>query len=178
MKIKYLSLFSGIGSPEQALKNLGIEYELVGFSEIDKFAIRSYCAIHEVNENLNLGDIEKIDIENLPKDIDLITGGSPCQDYSVSGKNRGGDKGSGTRSSLMWNAVSIYEHCKPKYVIWENVKNVLSKKHKHNFDKYLDEMDRIGYNNFYKILNSKDYGVPQSRERVFVISIRKDLNIF
>ena len=173
--MKYLSLFSGIGSPEQALKNLGIEFELFGFSEIDKFAIKSYCAVHGVEESLNLGDITKINIEGLPKDIDLITHGSPCQDFSIAGKGKGADEGTGTRSSLMWNTVAICEHCKPKYVVWENVKNVLSKKHRHNFDKYLDEMDRIGYNNFYQILNAKDYGVPQNRERIFVISIRKDL---
>ena len=173
--MKYLSLFSGIGSPEQALKNLGIKFELVGFSEIDKFAIKSYCKVHDVDESLNLGDITKIDIESLPLDIDLITHGSPCQDFSVAGKGKGADKGTGTRSSLMWNTVAICEHCKPKYVIWENVKNVLSKKHRHNFDKYLDEMDRIGYNNFSQVLNAKDFGVPQNRERIFVVSIRKDL---
>lgn len=174
--MRYLSLFSGIGSPEQALKNLGIDFELVGFSEIDKYAIKSYCAIHGVSEELNLGDITKIDIENLPLNIDLVTHGSPCQDYSVAGANKGGDIGSGTRSSLMWNTVTICEHCKPKFVIWENVKNVLSKKHRHNFDKYLDEMNRIGYNNYFKILNAKDYGIPQNRERVFVVSIRKDID--
>ena len=173
--MKYLSLFSGIGSPEQALKNLGIKFELVGFSEIDKFAIKSYCKVHDVDESLNLGDITKIDIESLPLDIDLITHGSPCQDFSVAGKGKGADEGTGTRSSLMWNTVAICEHCKPKYVIWENVKNVLSKKHRHNFDKHLDEMDRIGYNNFYQVLNAKDFGVPQNRERIFVVSIRKDL---
>ena len=174
--MRYLSLFSGIGSPEQALKNLGIDFELVGFSEIDKYAIKSYCAIHGVSEELNLGDITKIDIESLPLNIDLVTHGSPCQDYSVAGANKGGDIGSGTRSSLMWNTVTICEHCKPKFVIWENVKNVLSKKHRHNFDKYLDEMDRIGYNNYFKILNAKNYGIPQNRERVFVVSIRKDID--
>ncbi|WP_253198349.1 DNA (cytosine-5-)-methyltransferase [Clostridium gasigenes] len=173
--MKYLSLFSGIGSPEQALKNRGIDFELFGFSEIDKYAIKSYCAVHGVDESLNLGDITKIDIEKLPLDIDLITHGSPCQDFSLGGKGNGGDLGSGTRSSLMWNTVAICDHCKPKYVIWENVKNVLSKKHIHNFDKYLEEMDRIGYKNYYKILNAKDFGVPQNRQRIFVISIRKDI---
>ncbi len=174
--MKYLSLFSGIGSPESALENLGIKFELFGFSEIDKYAVKSYCAVHGVDESLNLGDITKIDVESLPLDIDLITHGSPCQDFSVAGNGKGGDLGSGTRSSLMWNTVAICEHCQPKFVIWENVKNVLSKKHRHNFDKYLEEMDRIGYNNFYQILNAKDYGVPQNRERIFVVSIRKDLN--
>ena len=173
--LKYLSLFSGIGSPEQALKNLGVEFELLGFSEIDNYAIKSYCTVHGVDESLNLGDITKINIESLPLDIDLITHGSPCQDFSVAGNGKGGDEGSGTRSSLMWNTVAIVEHCQPKFVIWENVKNVLSKKHRHNFDKYLEEMDRIGYNNFYQVLNAKYYGVPQNRERIFAVSIRKDI---
>lgn len=174
--IKLLSLFSGIGAPEQALKNIGIDFDLVGFSEIDKFAIKSYCTVHGANENLNLGDITKIDIQSLPKDIDLITHGSPCQDFSIAGKQKGGDKGAETRSSLMWNTVDIVEHCKPKYVLWENVKNLLSKKHKHNFDAYIEIMDKLGYNNYYKVLNAKDYGIPQNRERIFTISIRKDID--
>ena len=171
MKLRVLSLFSGIGAFEMALRNIEIDYELVNFCENDKYAIKSYCAIHDVDENLNLGDITKISIENLPKDIDLITHGSPCQDFSVAGLQRGGDEGSKTRSSLMWNTVEIIKHCKPKYVIWENVKNVLSKKHKHNFDKYLKTLELLGYTNYWKVLNAKDYGVPQNRERVFVVSI-------
>ena len=171
MKLRVLSLFSGIGAFEMALRNIEIDYELVNFCENDKYAIKSYCAIHDVDKNLNLGDITKISIENLPKDIDLITHGSPCQDFSVAGLQRGGDEGSKTRSSLMWNTVEIIKHCKPKYVIWENVKNVLSKKHKHNFDKYLKTLELLGYTNYWKVLNAKDYGVPQNRERVFVVSI-------
>ena len=174
--VKLLSLFSGIGSPEQALKNIGIEYELVGFSEIDKFAIKSYCNVHNVSEDLNLGDITNIDISSLPTDIDLITHGSPCQDFSIAGHQKGGDKGTGTRSSLMWTTVDIVEHCKPKVVLWENVKNLLSKRHRHNFDGYLEVMEQLGYNNYYQVLNAKDYGIPQSRERVFTVSIRKDVD--
>ena len=112
-----------------------------------------------------------MNIKNLPKDIDLITHGSPCQDFSLAGLQHGGDEGSETRSSLMWNTVEIVKHCQPKYVIWENVKNVLSKKHKHNFDKYLKTLELLGYTNYWKVLNAKDYGVPQNRERVFVVSI-------
>lgn len=174
--LKYLSLFSGIGAPEKALKNLGIEYELIGFSEIDKYAIKSYCAIHNVSEELNLGDITKIDIKSLPKDIDFITHGSPCTDLSLAGKEAGADKGSGTRSSLMWNSVEIFKHCKPKIILWENVKNLLSKKHKHNFDAYIEDLNNLGYTSYYKVLNAKDYGIPQNRERVFTISIRNDIN--
>lgn len=177
--IKYLSLFSGIGAFEKALKNNSIDYELVGFSEIDKYATKSYCAVHGVDESLNLGDVSKIDLDKLKEigDIDLITHGSPCQDFSIAGRLAGGDKGSGTRSSLMWCTVDIVEAVKPKYVVWENVKNLLSAKNRHNFDGYLEIMDKLGYNSYYKILNAKNYGIPQNRERVFTISIRKDLGL-
>lgn len=170
-KIRYLSLFSGIGSPEMALRDLNIDYELVGFSEIDKNAIKSYCAVHGVDESLNIGDITKVNIDTLPNDIDLLTHGSPCQAFSSCGKQLGGDEGSGTTSSLMWNTVEIIRAKKPKIVIWENVKNVLSKKHKHNFEKYLKELDLLGYKSVYKVINSKDLGTPMNRERIFVISL-------
>lgn len=174
--IKMLSLFSGIGAFEKALTNIGINQELVGFSEIDKYAIKSYCAIHNVDSELNLGDITKIEVNKLPRFIDLITHGSPCQDFSIAGKQAGAEKGSGTRSSLMWNTIDIVEWCLPKYVVWENVKNILSKKHKHNFDSYIEIMDKLGYNSYYHVLNAKDYGVPQNRERVYTVSIRKDID--
>lgn len=148
----------------------------MGFSEIDKYAIKSYCAIHNVDSKLNLGDITKIEVNKLPRFIDLITHGSPCQDFSIAGKQAGAEKGSGTRSSLMWNTIDIVEWCLPKYVIWENVKNILSKKHKHNFDSYIEIMDKLGYNSYYQVLNAKDYEIPQNRERIYTISIRKDLD--
>lgn len=183
MKLKILSLFTGIGAFERALKNIGIECEVVGFSEIDKYAIKSYCAIHNEDERKNLGDITKIDAKLLKQvssaasiEIDIITHGSPCQDFSVAGKQAGAEKGSGTRSSLMWYTVDIVQQIKPKYVIWENVKNILSKKHKHNFNNYIEMMSQLGYNNYYQILNAKDYGIPQNRERVYTISIRKDID--
>jgi DNA (cytosine-5)-methyltransferase 1 len=102
--------------------------------------------------------------------------GSPCQDFSISGLNKGGDKDSGTRSSLMYETIRIVEKLKPKYVIWENVKNLLSKKHIHNFNAYLETLEQLGYTNYYQVLNAKDYGIPQNRERVFTISIRKDVD--
>ena len=167
--MKVVSLFSGIGAFEKALSNLNIEYDLINYCEIDKFASKSYSAIHGVDESLNLGDITQINIKELPKNIELLTHGSPCQDFSVAGKGLGAD--GGTRSSLMWNSVEIINHCKPKVVIWENVKNVISKKHKHNFDKYIDKMEKIGYTNYYQVMNAKNYGIPQNRERIFVISV-------
>lgn len=180
--MKVLSLFSGIGAFEKALTNLNINYELVGFSEIDKFAIRSYCEIHNIPEYKNLEDIEKLSKNNSilqeikSKEIDLITHGSPCQDFSIAGKQFGGDILSNTKSSLMWNTVDIIKVIKPKYVIWENVKNILSKKHRHNFDSYLEILEDLGYNNYYQVLNANDYGIPQNRERVYTISIRKDID--
>lgn len=151
------------------------KYELVNFCEIDKYAVKSYCVIHNESEEKNLGDITKVNIEKLPK-CDMITHGSPCQDFSIAGLQKGADEGTETRSSLIWNSVKIIEHCEPKFVIWENVKNVLSKKHIHNFQKYLLVMEKLNYVNYYQVLNAKDYGVPQNRERLFCISIRKDIN--
>lgn len=177
MELKMLSLFSGIGAFEKALENIGIKINLVNFCEIDKYASQAYCAIHNVDKKLNLNDVTEIKIDSLPTSgIDIITHGSPCQDFSMAGLQAGGDIGTGTRSSLMWNSVAIIKHVKPKFVVWENVKNVLSKKHKHNFEKYLKSLEDIGYNNYYQVLNAKDYGIPQNRERIFVISIRKDID--
>ena len=164
--LKVLELFGGIGACSKALERLGIEYEIADYVEIDKYAVKSFNAIHGTN-------FEPQDICNWNKDIevDLIMHGSPCQDFSLAGKQSGGDIGSGTRSSLMYETLRIVEKVRPKYVIWENVKNLLSKKHKHNFNAYLDAMKELGYTNYYQVLNAKDYGIPQNRERVFTISI-------
>lgn len=172
-KLKLLELFGGIGACSKALERLGIDYEIVDYVEIDKYAVKSYNAIHNTS-------FEPQDICNWNKniDVDLIMHGSPCQDFSVIGKNAGGDKNSGTRSSLMYETLRIVENLKPKYVIWENVKNLISKKHKHNFDNYINQMDLLGYNSYYQVLNAKDYEIPQNRERIFTISIRKDLKQF
>lgn len=152
-----------------------MNFNLINFCEFDKNAIKSYCAIHNEQENKNLGDITKIEIDKL-QECDIITHGSPCQDFSQGGLQKGGNEGSGTRSSLIWNSIKIIEQCKPKFVVWENVKNVLSKKHIHNFKKYLLQMENNGYINYYQVLNCIDYGIPQNRERVFVISIREDID--
>ena len=171
MKLQVLELFGGIGACSKALERLGIDYEIADYVEIDKYAVKSFNAIHGTN-------FEPQDICEWDKDIevDLIMHGSPCQDFSISGKQQGGDEGSGTRSSLMYETIRIVEKLNPKYVIWENVKNIISKKHKHNYDNYCNRMSELGYINYGQVLNAKDYGIPQNRERVFTISIRKDLN--
>lgn len=170
--IKILELFGGIGACSKALERLGIEYEIADYVEIDKYAVKSFNAIHNTN-------FEPQDITQYDKDIevDLIMHGSPCQDFSLAGLQAGGDKGSGTRSSLMYETIRIVQKLKPKYVVWENVKNLLSKKHRHNFDSYLEIMESLGYKNYYQVLNAKDYGIPQNRERVFTISIYQNPEI-
>lgn len=160
--VRVLELFAGIGACSKALSRLGIEHEIVDAVEIDKYAIQSFNAIHGTN-------FEPQDITQWDKDIkaDLIMHGSPCQDFSVAGLNKGGDKGSGTRSSLMYETLRIVEKIKPKYVIWENVKNLLSKKHRHNFDAYIEAMEKLGYHSSHQVLNAKDFGVPQNREGLY-----------
>ena len=176
--IKYLSLFSGIGAFESALTNLGVDYEVVNYCEIDKFASKSYSAIHGIPETKNLWDITKVNIFNLPTDIDLVTYGFPCQDISLAGHQKGlfNEDGSLTRSGLFFKALDVIEYCKPKVAIAENVKNLVGKKFKPQFDIVLDSLDKAGYNNYWKVLNAKDYGIPQNRERVFIVSIRKDID--
>jgi DNA (cytosine-5)-methyltransferase 1 len=169
MALKVIELFGGIGACSNALRRLNIPHEVVDYVEIDKYAVKSYNAIYGTN-------FEPQDIRKWDKDIeaDLIMHGSPCQDFSIAGKQAGGDEGSGTRSSLMYETLRIVSKVRPKYVIWENVKNLLSKKHIHNFNAYIQSMQGLGYNSYYKVLNAKDFGVPQNRERVITISIRND----
>ena len=169
--LKVLELFGGIGACTKALKRLNIPHKVVDYVEIDKYAVKSYNAINETN-------FEPQDITKWDKDIDvdLIMHGSPCQDFSIAGSQAGGDEGSGTRSSLMYETIRIVEKLNPKYVVWENVKNVLSKRHVHNFNQYIDYLTKLGYTSYFKVLNAKDYGIPQNRERVFIVSIRKDID--
>lgn len=172
MKMRIIELFGGIGACSKALNRIGQEVEIVDYVEIDKYAVASYNAINRTN--FGSQDIKEWDKDF--KDIDLIMHGSPCQDFSVAGKQAGGDIGSGTRSSLMYETIRIVGKIRPKYVIWENVKNLLSKKHKHNFDNYIQTMQNLGYRSYYKVLDAKDYGIPQHRERIFTVSIRNDID--
>ena len=174
--LNYLSLFSGIGAPEKALVNLGVPFHLVNYCEIDKYASKSYAAVHGVSEDLNLWDVTKITKDDIKERVDLVTHGSPCQSFSISGKQEGGDEGSGTRSSLMYETLRIVGFTNPKFILWENVKNVLSPRHIHNFENYRNRLDALGYNSYWKVLNAKDFGIPQNRERIFCISIRKDID--
>lgn len=179
-------------------------WELVNFCEFDKFAEQSYCAVHGTDKSLNLGDITKVD-ENSLQPFTAICGGSPCQDFSVAGKQAGsvwvcndcGEKynpltvhytkrhscpkcGSEnldkSRSSLLVEWLRVIRANKPKWGIYENVKNIVGKQFKPTFDLFIQELHEYGYNTYYKVLNAKDYGIPQNRERVYLIIIQKELD--
>lgn len=185
--------------------NLDKHWELVNFCEFDKYATKSYCAIHNVDESLNLGDITKVDETKL-KPFSMICGGSPCQDFSVAGKQKGSvwtckDCGheynpltvhwskrdkcpqcnssniEKTRSSLLVEYLRVIRANKPNFGIYENVKNIVGKQFRDTtFKLFEDELHEYGYNTYWKVLNAKNYGIPQNRERVYLIFIRKDLD--
>ena len=177
-KFKIISLFSGIGAFERALDKLNVDYEVVNYCEIDKYASKSYSLIHNVPESKNLGDISKVDFDSLPKDIDLVTYGFPCQDISMAGLQKGffDSEGNLTRSGLFFEALKVIKSTNTKFAIAENVKALTSKTFTNEFAIVLKSLEELGYNNYFQVLNAKDYGMPQNRERVFVVSIRKDID--
>ncbi|MEG2347257.1 MAG: DNA cytosine methyltransferase [Cetobacterium sp.] len=163
--LKVIELFAGVGSQTQALKNIGVEHEVIGIAEIDKYAISSYMQLH--GETHNFGDISKI--EKLPG-ADLWTYSFPCQDLSVIGDQAGIKIG--TRSGLLFEVERLLENSeRPKYLLMENVKNLVGKKNKPDFDRWCQKLEDLGYKNYWQVLNAKDYGVPQNRERIFMVSI-------
>lgn len=171
--LKVNELFTGIGAFRKALINLGIEHEIVGISEIDKYAIQSYTAMY--GDTRNYGDISKV---NKLDYADLWAYGFPCQDISLAGNKRGIVKGE-TRSGLLYEVERLLLKSKadnelPKYLMMENVKNLVGKQFKSNFDRWLLFLESLGYTNYWQVLNAKDYGIPQSRERIFCVSILGD----
>lgn len=173
--LQILELFGGIGSPRVALRNLGVDVKAIDYVEIDEKAVRSYNAMFKNDLPYKTQSVVNYNLKP-----DILIHGSPCQSFSIAGRQEGADEGSGTESSLMWETINIIKQMgawKPKIVIWENVKNVLSKHMKHNFNKYLDEMQKLGYANNYEVLNAMDFGLPQNRNRVFTIS-RLDGTLF
>lgn len=173
-----LSLFSGIGAFEKALEKIEEPFEVVRYCEIDKYASKAYSLIHNIDENMNLKDICSVETDDLPKDIDMITYGFPCQDISQCGKQKGftNKDGTLTRSGLFFEALRIIEDTRPKIAICENVKALVGKRFTIEFKIVLDSLRDAGYRNYWSVLNSKDYGIPQNRERVFIISIRDDID--
>lgn len=202
--MKLLSTFSGIGAYEKALKNIGVDFELVNYCEIDKYASKAYSLLYDESEWKNLGDITKVDPSKL-EDFDIFTWSSPCQDFSLSGNQNGSvwkcndcnfaynpltvhydkrDKcpncGSShlekTNSSLLIYGLNIMKAKKPKISVYENVPT-LTGKFQSTFNMFLKELDEYGYNTYYEVLNGRDYGVPQNRLRVFLVMIRKDIDL-
>lgn len=200
--LKVVSLFSGIGAFEKALQRLKIPFHIVRYCEIDKYASKAYTLIHNVSETINLGDIQHVDAKNIP-DFDLLTWGFPCTSVSIAGRQEGlkyrCEKCSHeftldrmkenqcpscgsyqiksiTQSGLYIEGLRILKEKKPMYSIIENVKALTYKSHKKTLQKILSDLDQAGYRNYYQVLNAKNYGVPQNRERIFIISIRKDID--
>lgn len=174
--LRLIELFAGIGSQTQALKNVGVPHTVLAISEIDKNAIKSYTALH--GETVNLGDIREI--RELPE-ADFWTYSFPCQDISVAGHGAGIKEG--TRSGLLLEVerllkIAAEKGTVPKYLLLENVKNLVSKKFKADFDSWLSFLSSLGYTNYWQVLNAKDYGIPQHRERVFCVSIRGEHTAF
>ncbi len=166
--IQILELFGGVGSPRAAFRNIGVPIKAIDYVEIDEKAVRSYNAIFKKDLRYKTQSVVGWNLKP-----DILIHGSPCQDFSIAGHQKGAGKGSKTRSSLMWETINIIQQMgiwKPKIVIWENVKNVLSKYMRHNFNRYLEEMQSMGYTSDFEILNAMDFGLPQSRERVFTVS--------
>ena len=171
MALRVLELFGGIGAFTQAVKSLNLPLDVVDYVEINPYSVKSYNAINDTQ--FEPQDITQFHATDTSKysNIDIIMHGSPCTSFSAAGKQEGGREGSGTASSLLYETVRIVGECKPKVVIWENVPMLISNKFKHTFMDYLRRMIAMGYRSYYKVLNAKDYGIPQNRERVFTISI-------
>lgn len=175
MKIKVFTLFSGYDSQCMALDRLKakhpqFDYELIGWAEIDKSAIDAHNAVYPQWAERNYGDVSKINWEQVP-DFDLLTYSSPCQDFSSAGKMMGGEEGSGTRSSLLWEVKKTIIAKKPKYLLMENVSALVSERFIGTFNEWQLELSKLGYSNFAQILNARQYGIPQNRERIFMVSI-------
>ncbi len=168
--IRVFDMFAGYGGAEFALKKAEIDHKCVGFSEIKKHAIKCFEKNHSGIKNF--GDCTTINPHELP-DFDLLTGGFPCQAFSEAGKHKGELD---TRGTLFHDIIRIAEVKKPRWMMLENVKGLTFKNHKKTFDKILSELDRIEYEVYWKVLNSKEHGTPQSRERVFFVCFRKDID--
>ena len=176
--IKLLSLFSGIGAFEKALTNIDEPYKTLAWCEIDKFASKSYCAIHNEKEENNLGDVCNVHMCDKLRETNLITYGFPCTDISLSGCKKGmiDEDGNMTRSGLFFEALRVIQEIQPPFAICENIAALAtSKKWANEFKIVLDGLSEAGYENYWKVLDARDYGVPQHRERVFIVSVRKDI---
>lgn len=166
--MKIIELFGGIGAIRKAFINLNMPYEVIDYVENDKNCVKSYNALY--GTDFKVKDVRDYNPASIR--VDILMHGSPCQDFSRIGSQKGGEKNSGTRSSLLFETIRIIRAMpiKPTWIIWENVKGVLDKNMRASFFNYLEELECLGYQNKYSILNAMEFGVPQKRERVFVVS--------
>lgn len=175
-KVRLIELFSGIGAQAKAMERLGVDFEHWRAYDFDRFAVASYNAVH--GTDFGIGDVTKIHatdlgIENREEFTYLLTYSFPCQDLSISGKRKGMSKGSGSRSGLLWEVERILQECGdnlPQILVMENVDQVIGEKNKWDFDRWRESLREMGYSNKYQIMNAKDYGVPQNRNRCFMVS--------
>lgn len=173
--LRVFTSFSGYDSQLLSLCRLrdiypDFSFECVGWSEIEPDAIKAHNSLFPELADKAFGDITLIDW-NKVGDFDLFTMSSPCQDFSAAGKMRGGEEGSGTRSSLLWECTKAIQIKRPKYILFENVKNLVSGTFVKGFNKWQMRLEGFGYKNFAQVINSKNMGVPQNRERIFMVSI-------
>ena len=173
--IRVGTLFSGYDSQCLAMKRLGVPYELDFWCEIDKHACTAHDALFPQWKDRNLGDVSQVDWAEWhashPQPIDLLTYSSPCQDFSSAGLQRGGEEGSGTRSGLLWETERAVRELRPRHLVFENVGGLVSDKFIDLFNRWQARLNSYGYTNFQKLMNAKDYGVPQNRLRIFMVSI-------
>lgn len=188
-RINLVELCAGYGSQALAFKQLGLPYDIVAWSEFDpeskkpldeQPAVIAHNLLHPEAKGRNLGDMTKIDWKAWRKqhpqiEIDLLTYSTPCQSISQAGLQHGLTEGSGTRSSILWYTENAIRELLPKYLLQENVKALISRKFLPDFLKWQRKVEALGYTNYWKVMNAKDYGVPQNRERVFMVSIRNDI---
>jgi DNA (cytosine-5)-methyltransferase 1 len=170
MTLKIFEAFAGYGGASFGLKKAGIKYKVIGFSEIDKYAAQLYENNHK--GALNFGDITKIETNKI-KDFDLFTGGFPCQPFSNAGKGLGENDDRGT---LFKDIIRICSDKKPKYVLLENVKGFVTKRHKPTLDKLVEEFTNLGYTITHKVLNSAEFGNAQTRQRFWFLAILNPKN--
>lgn len=169
--MKVVSLFSGIGAYERALENIGIDVELVNYCEILKDKSKAYSILHNVSEDKNLWDVTKIDTDKI-EDFDLLVYSCPCQSFSLAGKMKGLED---LRGTLFYNALEVIKAKRPKYCVMENVANLAGKRFAKDFEAMRDSLEMLGYNNYWKCINAKEF-IPQNRDRVYLVSIREDID--
>ena len=179
--IRLIELFAGIGSQAMALKRLGADFEHYKMIEFDKFAVKSYNAIHDTDfKPMDITKIHGNDLEIIDTDryCYLMTYSFPCQDLSPAGKQKGMVKGSGTRSGLLWEVERVINEVDnlPQVLLMENVPQVHGKKNINDFQKWIAFLESKGYSNYWQDLNAKNYGVAQNRNRCFMVSILGDWN--